>query len=125
MGAFVLVAATPARQNPISNHSSGFAGKFALSLILDRPDFLRPELRNRGGTRVALWRTPHPNTRPLVHALDALATRATYVLSAAFRPAARLRGDKQDNMVEVAGLHRPRHGIPVFTLREYAGRPPK
>jgi hypothetical protein len=58
---------------------------------------------------------------------DAFARRAgacgDIKLTAAFGPQHGLRGDKQDNMVESAGLHDPVHGIPVFSLYGEVRRP--
>ena len=37
-------------------------------------------------------------------------------ISAAFGPQHGLRGDKQDNMIELSDFNDPMHGIPVFSL---------
>ena len=44
-------------------------------------------------------------------------------LTAAFGPQHGLRGDKQDNMVELPDFHDPVHGIPVFSLYGEVRRP--
>jgi uncharacterized protein YbbC (DUF1343 family) len=74
------------------------------------------------GKRVALLAHPASVTADLTHALDALAALGLD-LTAAFGPQHGLRGDKQDNMVESADFHDPRHGIPVFSLYGEVRRP--
>ena len=92
--------------------------KFGLDrLLADRK--LRKPL---AGRRVALLAHPASVTPDLTHSLDALAA-AGVRLSAAFGPQHGLRGDKQDNMVELLDFTDPRHGIPVFSLYGEVRRP--
>ena len=64
--------------------------------------------RRSQGRRVALLAHPASVTADLTHSLDALAACGDIKLTAAFGPQHGLRGDKQDNMIEIAGL--PRSG---------------
>ena len=68
------------------------------------------------GRRVALLAHPASVTEDLTHALDALAACGDLKISAAFGPQHGLRGDKQDNMIELPNFYDPVHGIPVFSL---------
>ena len=76
--------------------------------IWHRPPSRRPALARaaEGQARVALLAHPASVTPDLTHSLDALAACGDIKLTAAFGPQHGLRGDKQDNMVEVAGLQR-------------------
>jgi uncharacterized protein YbbC (DUF1343 family) len=62
-------------------------------------------------------------TANLVHSLDAIGAHREFVLSAVFGPQDRLRGDKQDNMIESADFVEPIHKIPVFSLYGAVRRP--
>jgi uncharacterized protein YbbC (DUF1343 family) len=66
---------------------------------------------------------PASVTRDLTHSLDALAQLGDINLTAAFRAAARARGDKQDNMIETEDYIDPVHEIPVFSLYGEVRRP--
>ena len=57
------------------------------------------------GKRVALLAHPASVTADLTHSLDALAALGDINLTAAFGPQHGLRGDKQDNMMEIGRAH--------------------
>ena len=59
---------------------------------------------------------PASVTADLTHSLDALVACGDIKLTAAFGPQHGLRGDKQDNMIELPDFNDPVHGIPVFSL---------
>lgn len=92
---------------------------FGLDRFLADPQLRAP----LAGRRVALLAHPASVTRDLTHAVDALAAVPDLHLTAAFGPQHGLRGDKQDNMMESADYHDPRHGIPVFSLYGEVRRP--
>ena len=72
--------------------------KFGIDRLLDDPTLRAP----LAGRRVALLAHPASVTADLTHALDALAAIGPDVkLTAALGPQHGLRGDKQDNMVEI------------------------
>ncbi len=93
--------------------------KFGIDRLLAEPD-LRKAL---DGKRVALLAHPASVTQDLTHALDALAACPGINLTAAFGPQHGLRGDKQDNMMELPDFNDPVHGIAVFSLYGEVRRP--
>ena len=93
--------------------------KFGIDRLLADPA-LRAPLE---GKRVALLAHPASVTADLTHSLDALSPRGLNV-TAAFGPQHGLRGDKQDNMVELPTISPIRvHNIPVFSLYGEVRRP--
>ena len=80
-------------------------------------------LRELEGRRVALLAHPASMTADFEHSLDALRGVRGLDITAAFGPQHGLRGDKQDNMIESADFHDPRHGIPVYSLYGSVRRP--
>src|SRR6201993_301826 len=93
--------------------------KFGIDRLLEEPELRKP----LAGRRVALLAPPASVTEHLTHSLDALAACGDLKLAAAFGPQHRLRGDKQDNMVESPDFNDPVHGIPVFSLYGTERRP--
>jgi uncharacterized protein YbbC (DUF1343 family) len=77
--------------------------KFGIDRLLADPELRRP----LAGKRVALVAHPASLTENLVHSLDALAACPDINLSAAFGPQHGLKGDKQDNMVEIRSSASP------------------
>src|SRR6202035_1993638 len=86
--------------------------KFGIDRLIAEPA-LRAPLHGR---RVALLAHPASVTADLNHSLDALAACGDIKIAAAFGPEHGLRGDKQDNMVELQNFSDPVRGIPVFSL---------
>ena len=86
--------------------------KFGIDRLIAEPA-LRAPLKGR---RVALLAHPASVTQELTHTLDALVACGDVKISAAFGPQHGLRGDKQDNMIELPDYNDPVHGIPVFSL---------
>ena len=86
--------------------------KFGIDRLIAEPALRAP----LAGKRVALLAHPASVTEDLTHSLDALAACGDIKLSAAFGPQHGLRGDKQDNMIELPDFNDPVHGIPVFSL---------
>ena len=74
--------------------------KFGIDRLIADPALRAPLT----GRRVALLAHPASVTENLTHTLDALAACDDIKVSAAFGPQHGLRGDKQDNMIEFAGL---------------------
>ena len=106
---------------PDFHHADCFAFEFSASVAamkfgIDRL-IAEPALRAPlHGRRVALLAHPASVTADLTHSLDALAACGDIKLAAAFGPQHGLRGDKQDNMIELPDFNDPVHGIPVFSL---------
>ncbi len=76
--------------------------KFGVDRLIIEAE-LRAPLRGR---RLGLLAHPASVTADLAHALDALAACGDTNITVAFGPQHGLRGDKQDNMIEFAGLSR-------------------
>ena len=92
--------------------------QFGIDRLLAEPQLRAP----LAGKRVALLAHPASVTHHLTHAFDALAD-AGIRLTAAFGPQHGLRGDKQDNMIELPDFNDPVHHIPVFSLYGQVRRP--
>ena len=86
--------------------------KFGIDRLIAEPSLRAP----LSGRRVALLAHPASVTADLTHSLDALAACGDMKITAAFGPQHGLRGDKQDNMIELPDFNDPVHGIPVFSL---------
>ena len=86
--------------------------KFGIDRLSPNPTCAR---RSRAGAS-RCSRIPPRSRSDLTHSLDALAACSDVKLTAAFGPQHGLRGDKQDNMIELPDFHDPVHGIPVFSL---------
>jgi len=93
--------------------------KFGIDRLIEDPTLRRP----LAGRRLALLAHPASVTANLSHSLDALCALPELRVCAAFGPQHGLRGDKQDNMIESADFHDPRHGIPVYSLYGKVRRP--
>ncbi len=93
---------------------------FGIDRLLAESELRRP----LEGKRVALVAHPASVTADLTHSLDALVEAGVNV-TAAFGPQHGLRGDKQDNMVELEDFTDPVHQIPVFSLYGEVRRPTK
>jgi uncharacterized protein YbbC (DUF1343 family) len=84
------------------------------------------------GRRVALLAHPasfHQNHLdqnrciPYLHSMDALKTKTSIQLTAAFGPQHGMRGEKQDNMMETEDYLDPKYQIPVYSLYGEVRRP--
>ena len=75
------------------------------------------------GRRIALLAHPASVTADLTNSLDALAACGDITITAAFGPQHGLRGDKQDNMIQLPNFKDPVHDIPVFSLYGRVRRP--
>src|SRR6266568_4115520 len=80
---------------------------FGIDRLLAEPA-LRAPLK---GARVALLAHPASVTQELTHSLDALAACGDVRITSAFGPQHGLRGDKQDNMVDLQDL-----GCRIYTF---------
>ena len=93
--------------------------EFGIDRLLAEPA-LRAPLK---GKRIALVAHPASVRQNLDHSLDVLAACSDVKLVAAFGPQHGLRGDKQDNMIELPDFKDPVLGIPVFSLYGKVRRP--
>ena len=93
--------------------------KFGIDRLVAEPALRAP----LAGRRAGLLAHPASVTADLTHSLDALAACGDIRLTAAFGPQHGLRGDKQDNMIELPDFNDPVHGIPVFSLYGEVRRP--
>ena len=86
--------------------------KFGVDRLIAEPSLRAP----LSGRRLALLAHPASVTADLTNSLDALARCGGMKIVAAFGPQHGLRGDKQDNMIELPNFNDPIHDIPVFSL---------
>ena len=93
--------------------------KLGIDLLLEDAGLRKP----LQGRRVALLGHPASVTHQCQHTLDALAGCRDLRLTAAFGPQHGMRGDKQDNMIELDDYTDPALGIPVFSLYGKVRRP--
>ncbi len=93
--------------------------KFGIDRLISEPA-LRKAL---AGKRVALLAHPASVTADLTHSIDALIACPDITVSAAFGPQHGMRGDLQDNMMELPDFTDPVHGFPVFSLYGETRRP--
>jgi uncharacterized protein YbbC (DUF1343 family) len=93
--------------------------KTGLDILLTNPELRKPLV----GKRVALVAHPASLTADLTHALDALIGVGDLNITAAFGPQHGLKGDKQDNMVELDDYTDPAYNIPIFSLYGDVRRP--
>jgi len=92
---------------------------FGIDQLLSTPSLMA----KLAGRRLAVLAHPASVTKDFKHTLDALASRPSLHLSAAFGPQHGLRGDKQDNMVESGDYRDPTLGIPDYSLYGEVRRP--
>ena len=86
--------------------------KFGIDRLIAEPAL-------RASMPASAWhcsRIPPPLRKDLTHTLDALVACGDLKISAAFGPQHGLRGDKQDNMIELPDYNDPVHAIPVFSF---------
>ena len=91
---------------------------FGIDRLLADPELRRP----LEGKRVALLAHPASVTQDLTHSLDALFA-AGLNISAMFGPQHGVRGDLQDNMMELPDFTDPVYQVPVFSLYGEVRRP--
>ena len=92
--------------------------RFGIDRLLADAELRRP----LEGRRVALLAHPASVTADLTHSLDALIAAGLNV-SAMFGPQHGVRGDLQDNMMELPDYTDPTYNVPVFSLYGEVRRP--